>query len=56
MEYKAILIFKALFPNYIAVFAFDNSSNHSAYCSNALLANQMNLQPERKQNKMRNTI
>jgi len=52
VEYKVIPIFKALFPNCIAVFAFDNSSNHSAYHSNALLANQMNLQSEGKQNKM----
>src|SRR5438128_5279895 len=38
VEYKAIPIFKALFPNCIAVFAFDNSSNHS-------VAKRMNIGP-----------
>ena len=52
VKYKAIPIFEALFPNCIAVFAFDNSSNHSAYRSDALLANQMNHRPGGKQNKM----
>ena len=56
VEYKAIPIFKALFPNCIAVFAFDNSSNHSAYHSDALIANRMNLRSGGKQNKMRNTV
>ena len=56
VEYKAILIFETLFPNCVAVFAFDNSSNHSAYCSDALLANRINLQPGGKQNKMRSTV
>src|SRR6266542_5856407 len=45
VEYKAIPIFEALFPNCIVVFAFDNSSNHLAYRSDALIANRMNLRP-----------
>ena len=56
VEYKAIPIFKTLFPNCVAVFAFDNSSNHSAYHSDALLANRMNFRPDEKQNKMQSTI
>lgn len=30
IEYKAIPIFESLYPNCVAVFAFDNSSNHAA--------------------------
>jgi hypothetical protein len=53
---KAIPIFEALFPNCIALFAFDNSSNHAAFKSDALVASRMNLKPGRKQPKMRNTV
>jgi len=49
---KAISIFETIFPNCIALFAFDNSSNHAAYRYNALVTNQMNLKPEGKQLKM----
>ena len=52
---KAIPIFETLFPNCIALFAFDNSSNHVAYRSDALVASRMNLKPEGKQPKMKDT-
>ncbi|CAG8741316.1 8503_t:CDS:2, partial [Rhizophagus irregularis] len=50
---KAIPIFETLFPNCIALFAFDNSSNHAAFKPDALVANKMNLKPGGKQPKMR---
>jgi len=53
---KAIPIFETIFPNCIALFAFDNSSNHAAYRSDALVANRMNLKPGGKQLKMRDTV
>ncbi len=54
---KAIPIFETLFPNCIALFAFDNSSNHAAFKSDdALVANRMNLKPGGKQPKMRDTV
>src|SRR6266542_4549199 len=40
---KAIPIFEILYPNYISVFAFDNSSNHAIFAKDALVAKQMNL-------------
>src|SRR6266542_1000517 len=52
---KAIPIFEILFPNCIALFAFDNSSNHAAFKSDALVVSRMNLKPESKQLKMRDT-
>ncbi|CAB4481750.1 unnamed protein product [Rhizophagus irregularis] len=45
---KAIPIFETLFPNCIALFAFDNSSNHAAFNPDALVANKMNLKPGSK--------
>ena len=45
LKLKAIPIFEALFPTCIAIFAFDNSSNHAAFLPDALLANKMNLFP-----------
>jgi len=53
---KAIPIFETIFPNCIALFAFDNSSNHAAYRSDALVASRMNLKPGGKQPKMRDTF
>ncbi|CAG8653158.1 9157_t:CDS:1, partial [Paraglomus occultum] len=53
---KAIPIFETVFPNCIALFAFDNSSNHAAYRSDALVASRMNLKPGGKQPKMRDTV
>jgi len=35
-------------PNAIAVFAFDNSTNHDAMAENALCAQHMNLNPGRR--------
>ena len=56
VEYKAIPIFEALFPNCIAVFAFDNSSNHSAFAADALVAKRMNIGPGGNAPKMRDTF
>jgi len=53
---KAIPIFETIFPNCIALFAFDNSSNYAAYRFDALVANRMNLKPGGKQPKMRDTV
>ena len=55
VELKAIPIFEALFPGCIALFAFDHSSNHSSYKSDALVASRMNMKPGGNQPKMRNT-
>ncbi|GBC50571.2 uncharacterized protein OCT59_001487 [Rhizophagus irregularis] len=55
IEYKAIPIFEALYPDCVAVFAFDNSSNHAAFSKDALVASRMNLNPGGKQPVMRNT-
>ncbi len=55
LKMKAIPIFETLFPNCIVLFAFDNSSNHTAYRSDALVASRMNLKPEGKQPKMKDT-
>lgn len=52
---KAIPIFETKFPGAIAVFAFDNSTNHAAYAKNALVAERMNLGPGGKQPIMRPT-
>ncbi|GES96660.1 hypothetical protein RCL_jg14675.t1 [Rhizophagus clarus] len=49
IEYKAIPIFEVLYPDCVAVFAFDNSSNHAAFSKDALVANRMNLNPGGKQ-------
>jgi hypothetical protein len=43
VKLKAIPIFKALFPICIAVFAFDNSSNHAAFLLNAFITSKINL-------------
>ena len=53
---KAIPIFEAMFPNCIGLFAFDNSSNHAAFKSDALVASKMNLKPGGKQPKMKDTV
>ena len=39
----AIPIFEIVHPNAIAIFAFDNSTNHGAMADNALCAQCMNL-------------
>ena len=56
VEYKAIPIFEALFSNCTAVFAFDNSSNHAAFKSDALVTSKMNLKSGGKQLKMKDTV
>ncbi|CAJ0644875.1 13085_t:CDS:1, partial [Entrophospora sp. SA101] len=45
----------ALYPDCIAVFAFDNSSNHAAFSNDALVAKRMNLKPGGKQPVMHDT-
>ncbi|CAG8731255.1 6093_t:CDS:2, partial [Cetraspora pellucida] len=49
---KVIPIFETKFPNIMAVFAFDNSTNHKAYAENTLIAARMNLKPGENQPKM----
>lgn len=43
LEDNAIGLFDALHPGCTAVFLFDNSSNHSAYAYDALVASRMTL-------------
>ncbi|RIB14252.1 hypothetical protein C2G38_2195671 [Gigaspora rosea] len=52
---KAIPTFEAKFPNAIAVFAFDNSTNHSVYAEDTFIATRMNLKPAGNQPIMRST-
>jgi hypothetical protein len=47
-----IPIFNYAFPNYQALFAFDNLSNQSSFAPDALLASRMNLFPGGKKPKM----
>src|SRR5688572_19482664 len=49
IEYKTIPIFEALYSNCVAVFAFDNSSNHATFSKDALIASKMNLNSGGKQ-------
>ncbi|GBC07198.1 hypothetical protein RclHR1_00730047 [Rhizophagus clarus] len=51
-----IPIFEATYHKAVAVFAFDNSTSHGAFNSDALIANCMNVRSGGKQSKMRNTI
>ena len=44
----AIPIFEIIHSNFIAIFAFDNSTNHSAMAKNALNISKMNVNPEGK--------
>ncbi|CAG8706927.1 9613_t:CDS:2, partial [Cetraspora pellucida] len=46
LKNKAISIFEAMHPGCVAVFAFDNSSNHAAFANNALVVSQMNFKSE----------
>ena len=43
-------------PGCVAIFAFDQSSNHTSYAKDALIASKMNLSSGGKQPKMHNTI
>lgn len=51
----AIPIFEVLYPNAVAVFAFDNSTNHGAMAKDALYVMNMNVNPGGKQALMRST-
>src|SRR3954470_22348043 len=55
IEHKAIPIFEILYPNCIALFAFNNSSNHAVFSKDALVASRMNLKPGGKQPIMHDT-
>ncbi|CAG8549478.1 20528_t:CDS:2, partial [Cetraspora pellucida] len=46
---KAIYIFEVKFSNAMAMFAFDNSTNHKAYAKDVLITTKMNLKPSRNQ-------
>ena len=50
----AILIFKTLYPDAIAIFAFNNSTNHNAMPDNCLNIQKINLKPKGKQSLMYN--
>ncbi|SAM02738.1 hypothetical protein [Absidia glauca] len=45
LQEEVIPIFKALHPNCMGIFLFDQSSNHKAYADDALVASRMNLNP-----------
>ncbi|RPA87789.1 hypothetical protein BJ508DRAFT_357373 [Ascobolus immersus RN42] len=51
----ALPIFREAFPQFQALFAFDNASNHSAFAEDALVASRMNLEPGGKKPCMRET-
>lgn len=51
-----IAIFEHTHPNCIGVFVFDRSSAHEGFAEDALNTNSMNVNPGRKQKKMRDTI
>ncbi|CAG8762849.1 7766_t:CDS:1, partial [Cetraspora pellucida] len=44
-----------MYPNCVAVFAFDNSNNHDAFAKDALVVSRMNFKPKGNQFKMRKT-
>jgi len=50
---KVITIFESQHPNKTGPFCFDQSSNHSAFAEDALLATNMNLNPGGKQHKLK---
>jgi hypothetical protein len=52
----AIPIFETMHPNAIAIFAFDNSTNHGAMADDALNVSKMNVNPGGKQPLMRSTV
>ena len=53
---KAIPIFEQMFPDCVAIFAFDQSSNHTSYAKDALVVSRMNLSSGGAQPKMHDTI
>lgn len=50
---EAIRIHKARHPDYVGLWAFDNSSNHGLYAHDALQVSKMNLNPGGEQAKLR---
>src|SRR5436190_23942951 len=52
----AIPIFETIYPNAIAVMAFDNSTNHGAMPEDGLNATKMNVNPAGKQPRMHSTF
>ena len=50
---KTITIFEERFPGCVAVFQFDNSTNHAAFAENTLIVSKMNKGPGGKQSKLR---
>ena len=52
----AIRIFPYAFPDCQALFAFDNSANHTCFAENALLAKRINLGLGGKQPRMRDGL
>ncbi|CAB5377082.1 unnamed protein product [Rhizophagus irregularis] len=53
LVHQAIPIFEILHPGCVAVFCFDQSTNHNAMAADALIATRMNLSPGGAQPKMR---
>ena len=53
---STISIFKYLHPNCVAVFVFDRSSTHKGFAEDALNINNMNVNPEGRQRKLRDTV
>ena len=51
-----IKVFEFTHPNCIGVFTFDCSSAHEGFAEDVLNINNMNINPGRKQRKLRNTI
>ncbi|KAI1007214.1 hypothetical protein K3495_g999 [Podosphaera aphanis] len=49
----AIPMFRYAFPNFQAVFAFDNTANHCAFAPDILLVSKLNLCPGGRQSKLR---
>ena len=53
---KAIAIHKEKYPDYDALWAFDNSSNHNCYAQDALVVSKMNLGSGGCQARLRDTV
>ena len=53
---SAIPIFEIIYLNFIAIFAFDNSTNNGAIAKDALNVSKMNVNPGGKQSLMRSTV
>lgn len=52
---EALPIFREAFPKFEALFAFDNAANHNSYAPDALVVNNMNLEPGGKKPTMMDT-